>query len=326
MLARLLIDKFTAPDEATISFLVSRCLRSRFNKNDCRICLDECEANALVLKGRLVAFDNEKCSGCMRCTASCPNDAFSSRVELLPLLENLHHSNEVNTLICEKNYHIHQEITVPCLGCLSEQVLAVINSVAKKEIILDLSQCSGCSNEHIVPTLQIKIQRLTTKLLQNKNMPLKFILRDIPIQSEDNKTDRRSYLRLARRSFANLRKDTSHKKPSNCSSSNHAGKQPVMNSVALMYGYTHSSPDAGQILHSYFHTVRATDGCDLCPACRAMCPTRALKRKVIDGEKRLLFTSSICSGCGLCQQFCRKQAISITEGCEEDPMQPVLIR
>jgi Pyruvate/2-oxoacid:ferredoxin oxidoreductase delta subunit len=56
-----------------------------------------------------------------------------------------------------------------------------------------------------------------------------------------------------------------------------------------------------------------------------MCPTGALKRTEVKGEKRLMFTSSACNGCRLCQEFCKKAAIEIVGGFAGDPEEPLCI-
>ncbi len=327
MLAKLLIDRFTDSDRPAVSFSKRRCIRSRFNKNDCRICLDGCETEALILEGRMIAFDTNKCSSCMRCAANCPNDAFTTEIDIISLLEKLRHADKVYTLHCKKSLPARQGITVPCFGWFSEPLLAVINSVMKTDIILDISHCKDCSNKHVLSPFHAIVKRLSSRIWQKNITNCKFIIEDKSVDLKDSRKSRRSYLQLAKKPFVHLGKNkSSDKRLKEGASSKHGSKSAVMMSVVLGYGYRHSSPDAKRTLHSYFHTARTTDLCDLCPACQGMCPTGALKRKVITGKKQLLFTSSICSGCGLCEQFCRKQAISITSGYKKDPLQSLPIR
>jgi len=66
MLARQLFEKINSEAETPIRFKQMACLRSRFNKNDCRACLNECRSGALELNVRSISYDAEKCTGCMR--------------------------------------------------------------------------------------------------------------------------------------------------------------------------------------------------------------------------------------------------------------------
>ncbi|WP_298441117.1 4Fe-4S binding protein [uncultured Ferrimonas sp.] len=60
---------------------------------------------------------------------------------------------------------------------------------------------------------------------------------------------------------------------------------------------------------AYGQVVLDTDKCTLCMSCAALCPARALQ----DGgdSPALKFTEQSCVQCGLCQQACPEQAISL---------------
>jgi formate hydrogenlyase subunit 6/NADH:ubiquinone oxidoreductase subunit I len=45
-----------------------------------------------------------------------------------------------------------------------------------------------------------------------------------------------------------------------------------------------------------------------------MCPTGALKIKKDAEGTGLLFNSSLCIGCGLCRDFCRMEAVTVSKG------------
>jgi ferredoxin len=45
-----------------------------------------------------------------------------------------------------------------------------------------------------------------------------------------------------------------------------------------------------------------------------MCPTGALKIKKDAEGKSLLFNSSLCTGCGLCGEFCPLRAVNVSSG------------
>lgn len=328
MLSRLLFDRVVSEKHtAAVRFSKNRCLRSRFNRNECRSCLEECESGALALDGRLVVFDQQKCTGCMRCLPACPNDVFDAGVDVKHLLDTLRGLDQTVVLTCGKNAHRQQWITVPCVVCLSEPLLAAMNSVAGKNVIIDLSHCSDCNSNYCLSSFHEKIRNLTTKLTENGRIPLKYIIKKNSVHPADNKSTRRSFLRFAKKSLIDFGRETVRARQTDTiPSSNHAGKMPVMNSVALQYAYKNSSANAKRTLLSYFHTVRATERCDLCPGCQGMCPTGALKRIDVDGEKRLMFTSSACSGCGLCQEFCRKGALEVIRGFSGDPGEQLCIR
>lgn len=327
MLTSLLFDRILSqPDTAKVVFLDKRCLRSRFNRSECRACLDECQTGALKLYGRMVTCNQDKCTGCMRCLSVCPNDAFDGGLDLRQLLETLHSSSQI-VLTCKKNAPFQQKFIIPCIGALSEPVLTAINSVAMDSFCVDLSHCPDCINTHCLRLFHRKIERLTDRLRTNGHTALKYSIKENSAHSVTENVARRSYLGMAKNSLMDLgRESIITGKTETSSSHNRAGKEPSMNSVALQYAYRNSAEADRHVLLSSFFTVSATKECNLCPGCQGMCPTGALKRTEVKGKKRLMFTSSACSGCALCQEFCRKVAITIIRGFSGNPEEPLYIR
>ena len=115
MLTQPFIDTLLSGSEAKIEFDNKRCLRSRFNKNNCLKCIENCQRGALGLHGRQVVFDADKCTHCMQCAAVCPNDAFTNSLDLLSMLQHLA-GNEPVSISCDKGIHTQKHLTVPCLG------------------------------------------------------------------------------------------------------------------------------------------------------------------------------------------------------------------
>ena len=325
MLTSLLFDRILwKTGTAKVLFLNRRCLRSRFNRSECRSCLDECQTGALKLDGRKVVFTQEKCTACMRCVSACPNDAFDGGLDLRHLLETISCSSQI-VLTCRKNANFQQKLTVPCIGSLSEPLLAVMNCVAMDKIIVDLSQCPDCINQHCLSSFQVEIGKLSDRLKANGRIPLKYSIEKNSAHPGDEKLARRSYLGMAKESLIDLGRESigAGKTDTNTNSSHtRAEKGPAMDSVALQYAYKHSSEENKHLLLSFFYTVSVTEQCNLCPGCQGMCPTGALKRTELNGEKRLMFTSSACNGCGLCREFCKKTAVEVVRGAIGDPEKP----
>jgi ferredoxin len=317
---------FSKTDSAGLLFLEHRCLRSRLNRNRCRACLDECLPGALTLDGRRIVFNGEKCTYCMRCVSVCPNDACDGGLDPMRLLETLGSLSEV-VLTCRKNNHVQQEYVIPCIGFLTESLLAAMNSVALDSLSVDLSSCPGCINEDCLGPFYEKMANLYDKLKVAGRISLKYNRDYNSAHPVDENLDRRSYFGWAKKTLIDCGQElVGLGYPETSTSHKSTDKGPAMDSVALYYAYKTSSEDNKSILLSYLYTVRATQQCNLCPGCQGMCPTGALKRRVVEGEKRLMFTSSACSGCGLCQEFCKKDALELILGFSGDPGEPLRIR
>jgi len=327
MLARQLFEKIKSKAETPIRFKQRSCLRSRFNKNDCRACLNECQAGALELDGRTLSFDAEKCTGCMRCEAVCPNDAFTADLDMLQFFKDVQ-SQKLTVLSCRKKEQFVSYQKIHCIGALSDPLLAAMNSLAKGEIFLDTTQCVSCANGHCLEKIKRSLDTLRTQnITPDKTLSIKLVPDEASFPEVDNKTSRRFFLKGTGRAIADFGIETCGKAlQSNDTKKQDPTKGPVKNSVFLQFAFDNTADEEERkTLKSFFYTVQTDEKCNLCPICSGMCPTGALKRVNENGEKHLVFKSSDCSGCGLCRDFCKKQALSISQGFTGDTREAIQI-
>ena len=316
MLARQLFEKIKCEAEAAVRFEQRSCLRTRFNNNECRACLNECKTGALELNDRTLSFDGEKCTGCMRCVAVCPNDAFIADLDMLQILKNVQ-AQKLIVLSCRKKKQFVPHQRIHCIGALSDPLLAAMNSLAKGKIFLDATQCNSCTNGHCLGKIKFSLDALRTQnAASDKSLSIKLVPDEAPFPEVDNKTSRRFFLKGTGRAIAEFGIETCSKAIHKSKTEKHDSmKGPVKNSVFLQFAFDNTADEEERtILEPFFYTVQAEEHCNLCPVCTGMCPTGALKRVNENGEKHLVFKSSDCSGCGLCRDFCKKQALSISRG------------
>jgi len=84
-----LISKALNGADVSIAIDRSRCMRMRFNKNECPVCTSNCRAGAIQF-GDDIEIDAGKCTLCMVCVSECPADCFDIRGEdLYGILERL---------------------------------------------------------------------------------------------------------------------------------------------------------------------------------------------------------------------------------------------
>ncbi len=320
MLTQPVINSLLSDSAAKIVFDNRRCLRSRFNGNSCKGCLDVCRSNALKLHGRQVFFDAEKCTSCMQCTSVCPNDAFAHTTDFLPLLQTLADKQTVS-ISCQKGVRNH--ITVPCIGLFSEPLLWAINSVAKGNCFIDVSHCDECANSHCAQTLHEQLQKITNKTMGRGKIRLRCQVDKQSDYPADEISERRSFLWFIGKTIIDMGKETVFTKPVvSDRTKNQQRKNKTKNTSALHYAFSITPEERiydREKLLSYFFSVSTNKQCDCCPSCAGMCPTGALKRKKDNEKKYLTFTSARCSGCGLCVHFCRKSALTLKRGFSGDP-------
>lgn len=90
----------------------------------------------------------------------------------------------------------------------------------------------------------------------------------------------------------------------------------IPGAMSMLNRSFHEAPAALKrtVLESYYFDAEVNENCDMCFACIGMCPTGALRTGENEKKRRLIFNSSFCNGCGLCVEFCRKNAVDITRG------------
>ncbi len=328
MLTQPFIDKLLADLVVKIEFDVRHCLRSRLNNNNCSRCLDVCPSDALELHSRQITFNTEKCTSCLRCAAVCPNDAFVHPMDFGLLIQVLA-EQEMVLLSCEKGTYNYNHIIIPCIGFLSEPILAVMNSVAKGNCFIDISRCIKCANSYCLETLHQNMQNLIDRTREKGEIRLSYLSGKEPGLVSGEKIEKRRFLRFIRKTIINIVKEAvSFQLPDSGETKDPHRKDQIKNSAALQLALC-IMPDKRiyerDVLLSYFFSVIANEQCDCCPSCTGMCSTGALKRKKENGNKFLTFTSANCSGCGLCVDFCRKSALTLKSGFSEDPNNALFI-
>ncbi len=330
MLIQPLIEKICTDSAVKVEFDIRRCLRSRFNKNNCVHCLQVCRSGALELHEKHIVFDAEKCTSCMRCTAVCPRDAFVGSIDILSLLQDLSNRNEPVLLSCEKRTDSNDRIAIPCVGFFSEPLLAAINSVVRRKCFIDTSRCAECVNNHCLTALYRNMENAIHKIKGNGEVRLECHVDKQFDSAADGKNGRRSFLRMIRKTITSMGKDTLNFQFSDSEKTEDShSKKKGRDISALLYSFSALSDrelSEKETLLQYFFSVSTDDHCDCCPLCTGMCPTGALKRKKENGMKYLTFTSGDCSGCGLCVDFCRKDALVLKSGFSRDPGIPLQIK
>lgn len=326
MIAELLLNVIDRQAGSVVTFRPERCLRSRLRSNACDICLNLCRRKALALGGRGIVFDEKHCTGCMICVAECPNDAFFTETDIdgiFPLIQEKSRRVPL-TIACKRSSPLQSDLNIPCIGLLSEPILAGINCAAAVEIYCNVQSCGKCENGHALDLLHERVQSIADKCGRTVGRKVHCLSVD-PGFEKHPRRQRRAFLSIAKNSMRDIGRVASSVHDSSIKLAEKQatpGKKEVHFSRFLQLALARLPADKRQerrLLKSYFYTVKANDDCDLCPFCTGMCPTGALKRKTVDDLKQLYFTSTKCSGCGLCVEFCDKKALTLLPGAEGDP-------
>jgi ferredoxin len=325
MFAGLLFDRIARQAHPAVGFYPHRCLRSRLSSNECELCLALCAPKAITLDDGKIVFRQELCTGCMACVSGCPNDALGCDFDFAALLQALRATTgeEQVVLSCAAKLPHAGQITLPCLGLLTEPILAALNSIAPAGFFLDTLQCQACRNGHILELLHAGVRGLEEKT-GRAGLKLHYLTGE-NYRPAPAGQPRRSFLRLAGSSIFAFGRDAAagFTSPGRQEKPDQKPDQKLTKEATMLPHLLHRAfallPEEDgpekELLLAYFYTLKTNADCNLCPSCTGMCPTGALKRRSnAEDLKQLTFISARCSGCNLCVLFCRKKALTLDRG------------
>ena len=249
----------------------------------------------------------------MMCTALCPNDAFEvkdynleTRIQSLSPEEDLFIS-------CFRETQIHlEELVVPCVGALSPVHLLALSLKLSGKIIINISACESCENKAAADHLESQVASLQKNhqdLIETEFITLKTATKAMsPLDTEN----RRSFLmgmknRLVTAVESQLPNFQSE--PSYGESRNRRLPHKVKLVKDLLKQLDQKKKDF--VSASCLYQFEVTDTCSVCPLCKGICPTGAIKIDKVNQEKTLVVDNTLCSGCGLCVTFCKIDALRL---------------
>ncbi|MBT8333768.1 MAG: 4Fe-4S dicluster domain-containing protein [Deltaproteobacteria bacterium] len=248
----------------------------------------------------------------MMCTAFCPNDAFEvngyhleTRIQSLSPKEDLFVS-------CFRETQLHpDELVVPCVGALSLVHLLALCLKSFGKLVFNVSACESCENraaaerlESLVALLKNHHDRIEAELIINKTATETMS----PLTAES----RRSFLMGLKNSLVSVVESqlpSFQHNPTDKVSRNRRVPRKVKLLRDLLNQLDQKKKDLVSSLCLY--EIRVTDNCAVCPLCKGICPTGAIKIEKVDNHKTLVIDNTLCSGCGLCETFCKNDALQL---------------
>lgn len=313
-----LINKAFHAAEPLISTDRSRCVRMRFNQNTCSICTVACRAGAISVDDG-IAVNAGKCTECMLCSSECPSGCFNAADEdlssLLFKLRKTQSSVPRPVLGCKQARDAEAHVKTSCLGFLSEEHLIALTEYLDKPLYLNLTACGTCRNSFIVEKLKVRLQSAGTKTSLGVGKKILLAEQKAGLIFEEVSLDRRGFFQALKTmgftQVAGLIEKNDAEPPVSYTEKKLPLKRNVFNSVVKRL--THGN-GVNDLLRNYAFTVKTGASCNNCFACIGMCPTGALKMKKDANGPDLLFNSSLCTGCGLCRDFCPAHGVSVSPG------------
>lgn len=300
---------FSEPSLNPIQYL-GRCLRRRLNTNQCQRCASSCPSDAIAIDGHEIVLNEEKCTGCMACVAACPQDALESEYDLNELVHSCKGDSDIVITCIRQKQTGPNEIVLPCVGILPKQALSAVFINNSKSVVINVSGCTGCCNQVVLDSFLSDYGQVTESLAEI--ISTKTTLVNTEDQLHDIIVDRRLFLTNFRKFAA-----TFTKKSFVTNSVSLPDKKETTRRIPLKVRLVKNlvadleAEARVKILELFSQQLSINDNCAVCPLCKGICPTGAIQIERSEGCKKLKIYPLDCSGCGLCVEFCKKNALSI---------------
>lgn len=286
----------------------SRCLRMRFSESSCRRCSDACPYGAISLDGTL-SVDPVLCTGCLGCTVSCPSGAFEQAGDFCALVAQLSRVPDP-VLGCDRTRD-NAHATVACLGGLAEEHLVALSHTLSGKVTLNLTCCGDCPNDGIVSQLLQRLHHLAEAELFDSGSRIVLAESPADLGFTEESVDRRSFFKAFRNSIfksaALVLSSTGERAERRTEYSRK--RVPIRRAILsdLRKGF---SPSIEERLRQRFDSqISFNSSCTSCQGCVAICPTGALQ--AAQPEQSPAFNAALCTGCGLCGEFCMDGAVVV---------------
>jgi len=300
---------FSEPSSYPLQY-PGRCLRKRLNTNQCQRCVRSCPSGAVTLNDREIVFVEEKCTGCMACTAVCPQDALESEYDIKELVHLCKGDADIVITCIRQKQSGPDEIILPCIGILSKQVLSAIFLKNSKSVIINVAGCAKCCNQKVSDNFVNEYKLLAEVFVKVKTSKISLNYNDQ--QLHDIIVDRRLYLTnikkfattVTKKSITTNRTTLPEKKET-------TRRIPVKVRLLKNLVAELETESRKKIFELFCKQLSINDECTFCPLCKGICPTGAIQIERSEGGKKIKFNPLDCSCCGLCVEFCKKNALSI---------------
>lgn len=272
-----------------------RCVHSLFEQASCRACVDACPTSSWSIDGEGLNLDTTLCDGCGLCTAACPQEVLSVRLNVLPVEID---GERVVLAACDHAGVPQGDGVIPCVHSLSVRALARFFADGIGVIVTTTGECATCARgggEHLdqrLPELNRLFRSRGLGELAHRECPATAWqkLRRRASRTPGHSLERRRFLRGGLRQFTRLAQALDEPAPP-------AGPQPV---TALLGPIGNGLAEWRPLFHEA--------SCDGCNACIRLCPTPSLE--LDDALHLYRVFPDLCTGCRVCHDVCATGAIT----------------
>lgn len=328
------------------------CVRVRNRNASCSRCVDVCPSGAIALQGNTLEIDAQRCMGCGACATTCPTSAIRFRdPDDAAVAEAFDRSARVldgdAVVVCARVSAKHKAdvdavAAVPCVSRIGVETLVGACARGASSVTAVDGVCATCKYRHAAASFDDTV-RQANELLSLWGSDARIVRsQDVPeaarAQSAAQATggvSRRGFFSAAKTSVKDVAAEAvavtveselgikrDEKSLRAMLKVDASGTMPHVAAYAhdaLMEDlYELGEPAEGAtVATTLWGDVRIDESaCAMCGMCATFCPTGALKKVLVEGEKRpvlesLEFRLADCVQCRLCEDACIHKALRV---------------
>ena len=201
----------------------------------------------------------------------------------------------------------------PCLGTMSEEHIVALMAFIEDEVQINLTKCGGCPNRAVITVLKDRLLEVRRKVPTRKAEKIKLIEDEADLEFKGISYTRRAFFGAIKSHTAQavimLLKNDDQNASQAYSDKSLPFKRKLLNAMLGLI-----PEQEKKAISKNYYSAHFDERCNRCDSCVAMCPTAALRVDVNGSGDRLVFDKFLCSGCGLCESFCREGAVRTRQG------------
>jgi ferredoxin len=333
-----LLKMLSAIEGRAIKVHPQQCTRLRHRRSACTLCADSCPVEAISW-GKSLEVNADKCTSCGLCAAVCPTGTLEAQaptdVELVQQVRGEAGKGSGVVFACPRLLKVEDgsSIQVNCLGRLDASFLVAAIAWGAKELMLVDGQCEQCRDrngreiaERAVATAGAVLDSFEVphRISFVQHMPRRQGGQSAARQPRPGDVSRRDFFSLlmgrAKQTAAvaldgalgALSEQTAAARPLA------RGEMPVAAPIRQRL-LSAALKRLGEPVHPLAENVESpwaqftySDTCIGCQMCAHFCPTGALTKPAEPGSAGVIFTPSLCTGCGLCRDLCHWKSVTLS--------------
>ncbi len=305
------------------------CSRVRHKLSSCSLCMDVCKENAVSITsaGGKVLVNWDRCSGCGKCAAICPNRVFSMKLAdagkfTSTIRQQIAKDGEC-TISCRDDADAAQ---LRSLSFADRRVLVKAAAMGALKINLRQGDCGRCSkdcrgvaeNETAAANRIFELAELPVRAVFESNRPTAADR----LKNKGESISRREFFGFMRTkarqtigetlySIAESEKDRKR----TVLSSERSGAESYASDLKYLGSdkLINRMREEGLLMSVHIDT----DKCTRCGICARVCPMAvfSLTKETVKGREvttDVSADSDLCSGCGLCTTACMSDAVKVS--------------